>query len=92
MILAIVIVGFVVGTILSLRFRALVLLPALLFAAITTVAICFANRTGAGIVVLAVLAVMGSLQCGYLAGSVVRYIIAQRADKHGGNAVRRVYR
>jgi hypothetical protein len=66
MILAIVISGFIVGCILSLRFRVFVLGPALLFAAISTSAISSTNGFGGGTIVLAVLAVMISLQCGFV--------------------------
>jgi hypothetical protein len=74
MILAIVISGFVVGYILSLRFRVYVLGPALLFAAISTSAISSANGFGGRTIVLAVLAVMLSLQCGYVVGLGASYI------------------
>jgi hypothetical protein len=74
MILAIVISGFIVGCILSLRFRVFVLGPALLFAAISTSAISSADGFGGGTIVLAVLAVMISLQCGYVVGLGASYI------------------
>ena len=73
MFLAIVISGFVAGAILGLRFRVFVLGPAILFAAIGTVAISFANGLSGG-TALAVLTVMVTLQCGYVAGVATAYL------------------
>jgi hypothetical protein len=74
MIFAIVISGFVFGCVLGLRFRVFVLGPALVVAAISTAAINSANGFGGGRIVLAVLAVMVSLQCGYVVGLGASYI------------------
>jgi hypothetical protein len=70
---AIVISGFVAGIILSSRFRVYVLLPAILFAIISTVAITFADDVSGGGIVLVTLAVTISLQCGYVAGVAAAY-------------------
>jgi hypothetical protein len=83
MFLAIVISSFVAGAVLSLRFRVFVLGPATLFAAISTVAISFASGLSGGIIILAVLAVMASLQCGYVAGVAAAYLAARiSATRH----------
>ena len=74
MFLAIVISGFVAGAILGLRFRVFVLGPALLFAVISTAAISSANGFGGGKIVFTVLAVMVSLQYGYVVGLGASYI------------------
>jgi hypothetical protein len=74
MIFTIVISGFVFGCVLGLRFRVFVLGPALVVAAISTAAISSANGFGGGRIVLAVLAVVVSLQCGYVVGLGVSYI------------------
>jgi hypothetical protein len=86
MFLAIVISGFVAGAILGLRFRVFVLGPAILFAAIGTVAISFANGLSGG-TTLVVLAVMVALQCGYVAGVPTAYLAARTSAAR--NSVRR---
>jgi len=70
---AIVISAFIAGIILGSRFRVFVLAPAILLATISTVAITFANGVSGGAIVLVVLAVMVSLQCGYVAGVAIAY-------------------
>jgi len=74
MILAILISALVFGCILGLRFRVFILGPALLFAAISTAALSFANGFGGGKIVLAVFAVMVSVQCGYVIGLGTSYV------------------
>jgi hypothetical protein len=77
MFLAIVISSFVAGTILGLRFRVFVLGPAILFATVSTVAISFANGLSGGTIILAVLAVVATLQCGYIASVATAYLAAR---------------
>jgi hypothetical protein len=79
---AIVISAFVVGIILGSRFRVFVLVPAILFAIISTVAITFANGVGGGDIVLMTVAVTVSLQCGYVASLAAVYF-AERSKLPG---------
>ena len=74
---AIVISGFVAGAILGSRFRVFVLAPAMLFVTVSTVAVSFANGVNLLTSFLAVLAVLASLQCGYLGGVVAAYFAAR---------------
>jgi hypothetical protein len=80
---AIVISGFVAGAILGSRFRVFVLAPAMLFATVSTVAVSFANGVNLFTSFLAVLAVLASLQCGYVGGVVAAYFAARinRAER-----------
>jgi hypothetical protein len=74
---AIVISGFMAGAILGSRFRVFVLVPAMLFATVGTAAVSFANGVSLLTSVLAVLAVLASLQCGYVGGLVAAYFAAR---------------
>jgi hypothetical protein len=74
---AIVISSFVAGAILGSCFRVFVLAPAILFGAVSTVAVSFANGVNLLTSVVAVLAVLASLQCGYLGGVVAAYLAAR---------------
>ena len=74
---AIVIFGFVAGAILGSRFRVFVLAPAMLFASVSTVSVSFANGVNLLTSFLAVLAVLASLQCGYVGGAVAAYFAAR---------------
>ena len=71
---AIMISGLAAGAILGSRFRVLVLVPAILFGAATTVAIGVASGINLPAVALAVLAVLASLQCGYIGGFAAAYL------------------
>jgi hypothetical protein len=73
---AIVISGFVTGAILGSRFRVFVLVPAILFAIISTVAVSLASGVNLLTSFLAVFAVLASLQCGYVGGVVAAYFAA----------------
>jgi hypothetical protein len=77
MFVAIVISGFVAGAILGSRFKVFVLAPAMLFAAVSTVAINFANGVNLLTSFLAVLAVLTSLQCGYVGAVAAAYLAAR---------------
>ena len=74
---AIVISGFVAGAILGSLFRVFVLVPAMFFATVGTAAVSFANGVNLLTSVLAVLAVLASLQCGYVGGLVAAYFAAR---------------
>ena len=74
---AIVISGFVAGAILGSRFRVFVLVPAMFFATVGTAVVSFANGVNLSTSVLAVLAVLASLQCGYVGGLVAAYFPAR---------------
>jgi hypothetical protein len=74
---AIVISGFVTGAILGSRFRVFVLVPAMLFATVSTVAVSLANGVNLLTSFLAVWAVLASLQCGYVGGVVAAYFAAR---------------
>ena len=74
---AIVISGFVTGAILGSRFRVFVLVPAILLAIISSVAVSLANGVNLLTSFLAVFAVLASLQCGYVGGVVAAYFAAR---------------
>jgi hypothetical protein len=65
------------GAILGSRFRVFVLAAAMLFATVSTVAVSFANGVNLLTSVLTVLAVLASLQCGYVGGVVAAYFAAR---------------
>ena len=65
---AIMIIGLVAGVILGSRFKVFVLVPAILFATANAIAISFAHGLNLPATVLAVLAVLTLLQCGYFGG------------------------
>jgi hypothetical protein len=68
--LAMTIFGAAVGTFLGSQFKMFVLGPAILFALAETVAAGFIRGTDSLDIVLSVLAVLGSLQFGYVGGGV----------------------
>ena len=82
MFVAIVISGFVAGAILGSRFRVFVLVPAMLFATVSTVAVSLANGVNLLTSFLAVWAVLASLQCGYVGGVVAAYFAARSKLPH----------
>jgi hypothetical protein len=85
---AIVISGFVVGAILGSRFRVFVLAPAILFATVSTVAVSFANGVNPLASFVAVLAVLASLQCGYVGGVVAAYFAARVRLPHWAERIK----
>jgi len=85
---AIVISGFVAGAILGSRFRVFVLAPAMLFATVSTLAVSFANGVNPLTSFLAVLAVLASLQCGYIAGVVATYFAAHMKLPHRAKRIK----
>jgi hypothetical protein len=74
---AIVIFGFVTGAILGSRFRVFVLVPAILLAIISSVAVSLANGVNLLTSFLAMFAVLASLQSGYVGGVVAAYFAAR---------------
>jgi hypothetical protein len=79
---AIVISSFVTGAILGSRFKVFVLVLAILFAIISTVAVNLANGVNLLTSFLAVSAVLASLQCGYVGGVVAAYFAARSKLPH----------
>ena len=65
---AFLVIGAIIGMLLGLRFRVLVLVPAILLA--TVVIILTGHKLGA--IVLTLIGTVVSLQLGYIAGSVLR--------------------
>jgi hypothetical protein len=60
--------GVTVGAILGTRFRVLVLVPVIFFAAATIIAIGFVNGFGVGTSLVALSVILASIEFGYLAG------------------------
>jgi hypothetical protein len=60
--------GVTVGATLGTRFRVLVLVPVIFFAAATIIAVGFVNGFGVGTSLLALLVISASIEFGYLAG------------------------
>jgi hypothetical protein len=67
-ILPLCIFGVTVGAILGTRYRVLVLVPVLFFAAATVIAVGFVNGFGVGTSLVALLVTLASIEFGYLAG------------------------
>jgi hypothetical protein len=68
--LAMAILGAAIGAVLGSQFKMFVLGPATLFAVCCTVAAGFVRGLSAYDVLIATLAILSSLQCGYFAGGV----------------------
>ena len=60
--------GLIVGVILGTRFRVLVLVPVIFFAATTIIAASVAKGFGVGMTLVALLTLLASVEFGYLAG------------------------
>jgi hypothetical protein len=67
---------FLVGATLSLRFKFLILLPAIGLAVVGTAAVGIANGDSVGAVVLTIALTAAALQIGYVFGLVTRAVIA----------------
>jgi hypothetical protein len=81
--LAIAIFGAAVGAVLSLRYRMVVLMPAMVFASAATLAVGFASGANPHSIVLAILAILASLQFGYVAGGLAAaYLSVQTTLPH----------
>jgi hypothetical protein len=71
-----VILSFLLGAILGLRFKVLVLLPVSALAAIFGIAVGIASGASASTVLIAVVLTAICLQCGYFCGIMARYAMA----------------
>ena len=70
------IIGAVVGIVLGLRYKILILVPALMFAMTLAIIVGVASADNFWSVVLTTVAVVIAVQLGYLAGIVIRAVIA----------------
>ena len=67
---------FLIGATLSLRFKFLILLPAIGLAVVGTAGVRIAHGDGVGAVMLTIASTAAALQVGYLFGLVTRAVIA----------------
>src|ERR1700681_719388 len=74
--MAFLIIGFLFGAALALRFNVFILLPATGLALLGTAAVGIADGDRIGSVVLTMVLIGTSLQAGYVAGTVTRAILA----------------
>lgn len=70
------VIGIVVGIVLGLRYKVLILVPAVMFATILIVIVGIAHRDGFWSIVLMAVELIAAVQLGYLAGTVTRASIA----------------
>ncbi len=70
------IIGVAIGIVFGLRYKVLILVPAVLFAMILAIAIGVARADSAWSIVLTTVVVVTAVQLGYLAGIVIHAIIA----------------
>jgi general stress protein CsbA len=88
------IIGVVVGIVLGLRYKVLALVPAVLFATILAILIGVVRADSFGSIVLTTVALVTSVQVGYLAGIVIHAVITAifpprkggRNSGHGHNS------
>lgn len=73
MVFASVLISVLFGMVLGLRFRALVLVPAMAVVIALVVSVALMRAQTSGIVVLVVAASVAGLQIGYFAGAIVRH-------------------
>jgi hypothetical protein len=80
------IIGFVIGIVLGLRYKILILVPALMFAILFAIIVGVASADSFWSIVLTTVAVLIAVQLGYLAGIVIRDVIAviRPPKKDGG--------
>ena len=76
MVLALVIVSVVVGIVLGLRYKVLILVPAVMFAVIGVITVGAARADSFWSIVLTTVALVTAVQVGYLVGAVIRAAIA----------------
>ena len=69
----IVIFGAALGAVLGSHFKVFVLGPAMLFAAAAALAVDFVRDVSPSTIVFAIVAILASLQFGYLAGGITRF-------------------
>jgi hypothetical protein len=65
-----------IGAVLGLRFKVLILAPAIVFGSAATLGIGMAHSHSIWFVSLAIVLAITALQLGYLAGAVIRFVIA----------------
>ena len=70
------VITILVGVILGQRFKVLILLPATLVASFVAIGFGLMANAEQGVVVFSIIAGAIGLQLGYLAGAVLRYVIA----------------
>ncbi len=70
------IIGVVIGIVLGLRYKVLILVPAVLFAMVLAIAIGVARADSVWSIVLTTIVVLTAVQLDYLAGTVIHAIIA----------------
>jgi hypothetical protein len=76
-------VGALAGAVLGLRYKVLILVPAIWLGVVLVVAVGIGHGDGAGSIALACAALATALQLGYLAGTFTRFTIAgARAARH----------
>jgi len=80
----------IIGALLGLRFKVLILVPAIVIGAVTTLGIGMAHGASVWVTLLAAILTITALQMGYLGGAVTRFVIAGvrvRKDSSGVIAV-----
>jgi hypothetical protein len=65
-----------VGAVLGMRFKVLILAPAFLIGSVTILGTGLAQNNSLWSILLGMVLVMAALQMGYLAGTVIRFVIA----------------
>ena len=84
MALELAIIGVVVGIVLGLRYKVLVLVPAVLFAMISAIAVGVGRADSFWSIVLTTVALVIAVQLGYLAGIVIQAAIAANSPTAEG--------
>jgi hypothetical protein len=79
--------GTLVGALLGLRFRVMIIVPAIFIAAAIVTASGTARGDGAAAIAVAVIVVAASLQVGYFAGAVLRAIVGAIGTSNEDRAV-----
>jgi hypothetical protein len=82
------VIGAVVGIVLGLRYKVLILVPAIMFATIAAIIVGVAHADRFWSIVLMTVELMTAIQLGYLAGTVTRAAIAAilPPSKEGSNS------
>jgi hypothetical protein len=65
-----------IGALLGLRFKVLILVPAIVFSSAATLGIGMAHSSSVWLVAFAMVLAITALQMGYLAGAVIHFVIA----------------
>ena len=75
-----------IGTLLGLRFKVFILVPAIIIGSAAALGIWIAHSISLWSALLAMVMAMTTLQMGYLSGTIIRFVIARarvRADSPG---------